>query len=259
MNALALAALAVLAPAQIAAPPATPDAPATAPAPLAPPDALVIDAPALTKPAPAAIPQCKEPPAPPQKSAAVRPDALAPFAEAAHAHRQALALGAGAGTAAMLATSITYLIVSEADKNLDPKNAVDTRTAGAVIGLASLVPLGFGATQLLSTTPIEDDASALANGASAADVRARIATRPFPLLPVLGATALGVGGLASGALGGYFLALPHIPPHRGPISHTTGAELIGLGTAMIATGAITAVYAFDDTDAELAALTPPAP
>lgn len=53
---------------------------------------------------------------------------------------------------------------------------------------------------------------------------------------MVGGSALVVGGLASGGLGAYFLLLPHLENPRGPVTHGTGAELIGGGVAALGTG-----------------------
>lgn len=174
---------------------------------------------------------------------------LEAFADEGRASRITGAVASGVLGAGLIGAGITYVAVANLDHQLAQKDHEDTQLAGFVIGGAAVVPATIMIVQLVTTSPEEDRLVAFEENASTRDAkRARIdAARgslaqqqqasASSLAPTLGGVAFIAGGLVSAAAGGVFLALPHIPDvERGPMTHATGAELIGAGVSSVGIG-----------------------
>lgn len=170
---------------------------------------------------------------------------LQAFADQGAGDRMMTAVGSGAVAAGLLGASITYVAVARGDGQLSRLNADDTALAGYVLGGAAVVPAAIMAWHI--AVPSSEEARLAAFDASdagppqerVAAARASVAAEaaaPPSFAPVVGGGALIVGGLGAGALGAYFLLLPHLEDPRGPITHSTGAELIGSGVAALGIG-----------------------
>ena len=185
-----------------------------------------------------------------------RGDRLAPYAEAAHDRRLTGGFAYLLTAAGMIGAGITYVAVANLDGALGTKEGQDTVTAGLVLGAASVAPAALGVANLVVASPAEDARASLAAGKTTDEVAAELTARSASDVVVRVAAGAGfiAAGLGSAALGGYFLALPHIyDVHRSIVTHSTGAELIGLGVASVGVG-IAAIALGDDDDKLAAAL-----
>lgn len=173
---------------------------------------------------------------------------LTAFADDARAGRLATAVASGVVGAGLIGAGITYVAVSNLDGQLSQKDHEDTQLAGFVIGGTALVPAAIMVAQLVSATPEEARLAAFTGAQARDDKQARIeaarddiskqASASSSLAPTLGGVGFIAGGLVSAAAGGIFLALPHIRDvERGPMTHATGAELIGAGVSSVGIGA----------------------
>lgn len=171
---------------------------------------------------------------------------LGAFADEGKAARITGAVASGLLAAGLIGVGVTYVAVGNLDGQLSQKDYEDTELAGAVMGGAALVPIAVMIAHLLSSSP-EEERFAAFDGATGADQKqARIESAQQSLVrdasssslaPTLGGLGFIGGGLLSAAVGGVFLALPHIPDvERGPMTHATGAELIGGGVAAVGLG-----------------------
>ena len=187
---------------------------------------------------------------------------LQAYAGQARLERAATAVGAGALAAAMIGTGITYVAVGNVDIQLSKIDADDTRLAGYVVGGAAGIPAAVLVAQLIGSSEEEERLAAFEQPtATPADKRARVAaaeaslrSSPSSWVPVVGGGALIIGGLASAGAGAYFLLLPHLPDPRGPITHGTGAELIGAGVASLGIGIVLIATSGSTADSQLALL-----
>lgn len=168
---------------------------------------------------------------------------LRAFAEQGRRERLATAVGSGALAAGLIGTSITYVAVSKVDTQLSKIDADDTTLAGVVIGAIAVIPAAIFAESLIFPSNEEARLAGFEGDAGPAAERVRrvhddvAAEARAPSWPgLVGGGALVVGGLAAGGLGAYFLLLPHLENPRGPVTHGTGAELIGGGVAALGTG-----------------------
>ncbi len=172
---------------------------------------------------------------------------LAAFADQGRSERVTTAVGSGALAAGLIGAAITYVAVARADGALTRLNAEDTELAGWVVGAAAVVPAAVMVSSIVMTSPEEERLAAFDAGDQASperrqarvdEARASLATEASSSSwgAVLGGSALVAGGLGAGALGAYFLLLPHLAAPRGPITHSTGAELIGGGVAALGIG-----------------------
>lgn len=172
---------------------------------------------------------------------------LEAFADEGRASRVTGAVASGVLGAGLIGVGVTYVAVGQLDHQLSEKDFEDTELAGIVIGGAAVIPATIMIVQLVTTSPEEDRLFAFEENASTRHAkRARIdAARASlaqqasatSLAPTLGGVAFIAGGLVSAAAGGVFLALPHIPDvERGPMTHATGAELIGAGVSSLGVG-----------------------
>jgi hypothetical protein len=172
---------------------------------------------------------------------------LEAFADEARGSRIAGAVGSGVLGAGLIGAGIAYVAVSHLDHQLSQKDHEDTQLAGFVIGGAALVPAAFMVAHIVMESPEEARLAAFEENASTRDekrarvdaARASIAQEAAAtsIAPTIGGIAFIAGGLVSAAAGGVFLALPHIPDvQRGPMTHATGAELIGAGVSSVGIG-----------------------
>jgi hypothetical protein len=172
---------------------------------------------------------------------------LEAFADEGRASRITGAVASGVLGAGLIGAGIAYVAVANLDHQLSQKDHEDTQLAGFVIGGAAAVPATIMIVQMVTTSPEEERLAAFEENASTRDAkRARIdaartslaqQTSTTSLAPTLGGVAFIAGGLVSAAAGGVFLALPHIPDvERGPMTHATGAELIGAGVSSVGIG-----------------------
>lgn len=179
---------------------------------------------------------------------------LTAFAEQGRAKRVSSAVGSGALAAGLIGAGITYVAVAHLDGNLSRLNAQDTELAGFVVGAVAIVPAAVFVGDVVIASPSElrlaqfesdtgTDAERIATARESLANEAQASTWPA----LFGGSSLVVGGLGAGALGAYFLLLPHLPQPRGVVTHGTGAELIGGGVAALGLGI--AVLAGSGSDA----------
>jgi hypothetical protein len=188
--------------------------------------------------------------------------ALAPFAHAAQTRRIVTGLAYEAAAAGLIGAAITYVAVAEVDNQLSAQDKIDTQIAGWVVAGAAVPAVVLGVLSFTLRSPVEERLDALASGTDVerdARVDAVIAdlereVDAVPVARIATGTTLGVLGLGAGALGAMFLILPHTVVRAGPVSHATGAELIGIGTAGLGFGIATAVLSSEAEDLQLAAL-----
>ena len=173
---------------------------------------------------------------------------LQAYAGQGRLERAATAVGAGALSAAMIGTAITYVAVGNVDIQLSKIDAEDTKLAGYVVGGAAILPAAVMVGALLMTSDEEARLAAFeVEATSNEDKRARVVEAEASLsqqassvswVPAVSGAALIAGGFASAGVGAYFLLLPHLPEPRGPVTHGTGAELIGAGVAALGIGIV---------------------
>jgi hypothetical protein len=171
---------------------------------------------------------------------------LSAWADVGRNERFSTAIGAGALGAGLIGAGITYYAVANADTNLSTIDAEDTEIAGIVIGAAAVVPAAVMVSALLMPSPEEQRLAAFEEPAATdaeRQARATAARQSLEVdadaihwLPIAGGAVSIAGGLGAAGLGAYFLLLPHLPDPRGPITHSTGAELIGGGVAALGLG-----------------------
>jgi hypothetical protein len=213
-----------------AAPPATEGLPATS----TPPPALMTTAMTTTPCTPAPY--------------AATHTVLKAYAHQGLERRATTAVASGVVAAGMIGVGITYYAVARVDGELSRLNAEDTEIAGLVIGGAAVIPAVAMVVQLVMPSAEEARLDAfeaeadhdVAVAAAHADLVAEAGGVSWAALGT--GAALAVGGLGAGGLGAYFLLLPHLPNPRGPVTHSTGAELIGGGVTALGVGTALLVH-----------------
>ncbi len=179
---------------------------------------------------------------------------LTAFAEQGRERRITTGVTAGVIGAGLIGGAITYVAVSYVDTQLSTKDAEDTRLGGYVLGGAAVVPVAVLVSQVAFASREEERLADFGGASTASEKEGRLTALQADLAAesrvvegVVGGGAI-VGGLGAAGLGAFFLLLPHLHDFaRGPMTHATGAELIGAGVASVGLGTVLVVDAATST------------
>lgn len=179
---------------------------------------------------------------------------LAAFAAQGQERRISTGVTASVIGAGLIGGAITYVAVSYVDTQLSTKDAEDTRIGGYVLGGAAVVPAAVLVTQIAFASREEERHAVFTGATTAEEKEARLSALSTNLANesrvvegVVGVSSI-AGGLGAAGLGAFFLLLPHLHEfERGPMTHATGAELIGAGVAAAGLGTVLVVDAATST------------